>query len=465
MGIINSVLKALEVGDAVRDYKHASRTFVANEYEFHPRLSNLFHIIFTFTPEASRLFSNIDKLEIPILVKSAQLPSFSIDVQTHNQYNRQVHSQHKINYTPVSITFHDDSSDLIRNLWYKYYSFYYDDSLYSGAQNYSTTDRYGTRAATNWGFARGNARFFKDIKIYSMLDKKFSEYTLINPMIQSFNHGQHAYADNATMEHAMGITYETVKYATGRVTSLNPRGFGEIHYDNTPSPLGIFGTGPGNSILGEDGLLSAAGTVLNDLASGNVLGAIGKGAIIFTKTKDANLKDALFKDAQRVIGKILRGENPLSGTVIPTPTNRGPGGIPNVGSPTIIDDLFTVTNNPTSVFSNRSNISNSQFFNNEVGSDVNDVSIENIRVQQVPTNRASAPNKISSVVIDERSATPFKQKALAIEALKQRASNINQRINNIDNGVTAGTASQRAALAREFSSIQERVFLETGKDI
>ena len=111
MGIINSVLKALEVGDAVRDYQHASRTFVANEYEFHPRLSNLFHVIFTFTPEASRLFSNIDKLELPILVKSAQLPSFSIDVQTHNQYNRQVHSQHKINYTPVSITFHDDSSD------------------------------------------------------------------------------------------------------------------------------------------------------------------------------------------------------------------------------------------------------------------------------------------------------------------------------------------------------------------
>ena len=45
------------------------------------------------------------------------------------------------------------------------------------------------------------------------------------------------------MKHNMTIQYETVKYATGFVNNINPKGFTDIHYDKVPSPLGVFGGG------------------------------------------------------------------------------------------------------------------------------------------------------------------------------------------------------------------------------
>ena len=74
---------------------------------------NLFHVVFEFTAEAQGLFNTVEKLEMPILVKSIDLPSYSIDVQTHNQYNRQVQTHHKISYNPVNVAFHDDVKELI----------------------------------------------------------------------------------------------------------------------------------------------------------------------------------------------------------------------------------------------------------------------------------------------------------------------------------------------------------------
>ena len=57
----------------MRDYKHASKTFTDNNFELHPKLSNLFHVVFEFTPDAATLFDTTAQLEIPLLVKSADL--------------------------------------------------------------------------------------------------------------------------------------------------------------------------------------------------------------------------------------------------------------------------------------------------------------------------------------------------------------------------------------------------------
>jgi hypothetical protein len=112
----NNFLKPISGDNSVRDYKHANKTFVESNYQLSPRLGNLFHVIFEFTTEAVNLLDSVEKLELPLLVKTADLPQFTIQTETHNQYNRQVHSQQKINYSPISITFHDDQSDLIRSL-------------------------------------------------------------------------------------------------------------------------------------------------------------------------------------------------------------------------------------------------------------------------------------------------------------------------------------------------------------
>ena len=108
MASSNSSLTPLQTTNTMRDFKHASRTFVDNNFELQPRHGHLFHVVFEFTPDASTLFNTVDQLEIPILVKSIDLPQYSIDVQTHNQYNRKVQSHHSMSYNPVTVRFHDD---------------------------------------------------------------------------------------------------------------------------------------------------------------------------------------------------------------------------------------------------------------------------------------------------------------------------------------------------------------------
>ena len=75
MASVNSSLSPLTQGETVRDYKHASRTFVDNNFELQPRYGHLFHVIFEFTTEAATLFNTVEQLELPILVKSVDLPT------------------------------------------------------------------------------------------------------------------------------------------------------------------------------------------------------------------------------------------------------------------------------------------------------------------------------------------------------------------------------------------------------
>ena len=124
MASVNSLLTQLSTGETMRDYKHASKTFIDNNFELHPKFSHLFHVIFEFTPDAATLFDTTEQLEIPLLVKSADLPAYTLDVQTHNQYNRKTQSHHAFTYQPVTITFHDDTKEVIRKLWHNYYTFY-----------------------------------------------------------------------------------------------------------------------------------------------------------------------------------------------------------------------------------------------------------------------------------------------------------------------------------------------------
>ena len=439
----------MERGDNVRDYTHASRTFVDNNYELQPRQSNLFHVVFNFTPDIARSITNIQKLEVPLLVKSAQLPTYSIDIETHNQYNRSVQSQHRITYNPVNITFHDDQKDLIRGLWYKYMSFYYPDSTYQlGKGNYSTDDRYENYQAKGHGYQIGKPRFFSDIRIYSMFQKRFAEYTLVNPIITSFNHGEHAYAEGAFLEHTMALNYETVKYATGFVNNINPRGFGDVHYDNTPSPIGIFGRGPSNSIFFGGGLVDAANVVGKDLASGNILGAITKGAIIFNNTKGANLKDVVFKDLQRAAGEVIRGKNPLTGIVTPLIPSNFTGGISNIFG---TGSRQAPAGDPNKVFSNGSSVFNAQFFGEDF--DESDIPVGNSSVTPVKKQTVANIQKLSDVQIIRSPSLPVNTNQDIVNGLNNRITRLSSQINN--------SSGNTQALERERSNLITRVQLKT----
>jgi hypothetical protein len=353
----NSLLSTLNQGffgvPTLKDYTHASKTFATNGYELSPRYKFLFHVFFNINtaqiPQLQAAYGSGEISSIGLMVKSIQLPQFKIDTHTMNQYNRKRVVQTKMQYQPCRMTLHDDQGDLIRNMWYNYYAYYYKDPTqpYQGvtAQNgtigklqtlqsgfgYNTNDIYSaSRTVNDWGYigesysdgtntgngGGGKPAFFRDITIYGLNQKKFAAWTLINPMISSWNGDMYDYSEGGgTMQNEVSVEYETVKYYTGQVgarkPSQNVAGFADpTHYDTVPS--GISTPGGVASVFGQGGLLDGLTGGISDLqalASGqgsltNVLGAVQKAGTTYNTFKNQN------------INQLLRGELKTQGTNI-----------------------------------------------------------------------------------------------------------------------------------------------------
>ena len=320
-GFIQGITGTGQVG--LKDYAHAAKTFRTNDYALAPRTKYLFHVQFNLNtagiPSLRNLVGDGNLSSISVLVKTAQLPSYSFDVETMNQYNRKRLVQTKINYEPVTLTFHDDTSDLIRTLWYNYYSYYYADPTqgYSNTPNlpgtsgqsstigtgfgYNTNDIYNaSRAVADWGYigdtystssqptansTSSKPAFFNDITIYGMANKQFAQYTLINPIITGWQHDTYDYSQgNGTVQHTMNIRYETVKYYSGAIGGLNPSTViptfaSPANYDTVPS--GITRPGTQNTVFAQGGIIADSGDKfdLQAMTSGfngsqNVTGAV-----------------------------------------------------------------------------------------------------------------------------------------------------------------------------------------------
>ena len=232
----------------LRSYQHASRIFTDGNFRLSPKYGFLFYVEFDFNPLITSVSNNAAQ-ELGMIVKTVSLPKFTVDHKIQNAYNRVNISQHKIKYDPVQITFHDDQADVVRNFWYDYYSFYYRDSDYADA-TYQGISKYQRRPTFDWGYSLRPTlgkyvssgqyqpyQYIQGIRIYSLYQKNFSEYQLVNPTIISFSHGEHNQADNnGLVQHSMSIQFETVKYLTGYTTGSTAGGYIDLHYDNTPSP-------------------------------------------------------------------------------------------------------------------------------------------------------------------------------------------------------------------------------------
>ena len=85
------------------------------------------------SPDAKKLLPTWEqrhRTEAGLLVKAAQLPSFSSTIETRKQYNRVKHVHTKLDYQPVNITFHDDNMGITTALMEMYYRYYYADGNY-----------------------------------------------------------------------------------------------------------------------------------------------------------------------------------------------------------------------------------------------------------------------------------------------------------------------------------------------
>ena len=316
MGILDTFLNAIGRGDSIKDYRHASQLFVSSNYRLVPKYSWLYHVFFDRNPtriDREKDQNEIEIAEVGMLVNSVQLPSFSVNESTLNSYNRSQIVQTKLKYQPVQITFHDDSADIVRTMWEDYYKAqYYDPSKgFAGSSihpDYIGNYKYTTKFLEDFGYNGFNANipnYFDSIRIYSLHQKRFSEYILINPIITNFNHGGHATASQDTNQMTMTVAYTTVLYNEGDVTVDSVTGFGDLHYDKSPSPLSIFGGGTG-SILGPGGLISGASAAANAAQAGNFAAAALATARTIGNARNMNLKDAASSELKSVASDVLR---------------------------------------------------------------------------------------------------------------------------------------------------------------
>jgi hypothetical protein len=106
----------------------------------------------------------------------------------------------------------------------------------------------------------------------------------------------------------MQILYETVIYKSGIINKNNVPGFATVHYDNSPSPLTVLGGGT-NSIFGPGGVVDGIGSVIRNVQSGNILGAILGASNTYNnakKIKKSDVKEELkgiAKDGVLEVGK------------------------------------------------------------------------------------------------------------------------------------------------------------------
>lgn len=358
--------------DYLRDARHASKVFTPNQFELKPRFKFLFHVSFTLNyeeiPGLKSAMGIDDVKNLSYVVKTADLPKFTVNTETMNQYNRKRVVQTKVNYDPITISFHDDYGDNVRNMWYNYFSYYYKDPTqqYLAANNtngsigpaanrsagfgYNARDIYAdkrTGGVNDWGFIgesfsdgpvkadSGKPPFFRDIRIFGMDQHKYAEYILINPIITNWTHDQYNYAEGGgTMQNTMTLAYETVKYYSGAIGNSRPDtnvpGFADpSHYDTVTSPI----SRPGStaSIMGQGGLLDTGAGILEDLQSGSLLGVLGaaqKAGTAYNTFKGKNLSSIAKSEATSLGTQAIQTYGPgavrnvvgrANGMVFPTP--------------------------------------------------------------------------------------------------------------------------------------------------
>lgn len=345
--LYNADLKSIDSGITTHPYDHATKLFLSDNYRLAPKQSFLYYVcinidIGTITassilksliaPDGTSSQTLIEQYETGLLAKRVELPKFTIGTKTMNAYNRKNIVQTNISYDPIAITFHDDAADVVNTFWNDYYTYYYRDSDYNPTL-YQLPHKYQPRNREGWGFTPRNNSvrpFLRNIQIFSLHNRRFTEYLLINPFINRWRHGEHdSTRGDGIMESVMEISYEAVKYRTGYVNPVDVNGFSLLHYDTTPSPISN-----GDSSVFTDAIISGAvNGATKDLArpdgtgSGvGVLGSILNAYKFYNTSKQVNVGGVAKQVLGQIAGQVINGA--VNGAInnVFFPTVNGTGG-------------------------------------------------------------------------------------------------------------------------------------------
>ena len=243
----------------LRDYQHANRLYVNNNYAYSPKFGFLYYIVFNINPDAivdAGSWKSTQYKDVGLLVKRIDLPKFQVTNETLNQYNRKTVVTTKLTYSPVSMDFHDDNLDIINKLWINYYKHYFADSNYGTSGEVPIEFRDTKFSETNFQYGIYNnttkVQFFRSVEIYCLHQKEFTQMTLINPKITEWAHDTLQNEGTKVMQNKMSLAYENVLYNYGAIAANeSAKGFTSVYYDNVKSPLQVGGrpnnTGDRNS--------------------------------------------------------------------------------------------------------------------------------------------------------------------------------------------------------------------------
>jgi hypothetical protein len=339
----------------LKDYKHASRLYWDNYQGMSPKAGWSYFVEIGLNPKLSSksIFESLDdqwysrsKGKIGLLAKTVDLPRITIGNDTINQYNRKTVVQTKITYNPVNITFHDDMDNMIVNLWKNYYQYYFADSRYDGntAGTLASRTLSVPRAFTKdvqfqdrgyaYGLNNGQTEpFITFIKIFTLNRRKHSSVTLVNPKIIEYAPSQLDQSNGQKlMDAKFSFAYEAVYY-DNKNTSItkNEPGFQQVHYDNSPSPLSIYGRG-GKGLFGLGGLVGGATDILgtlsqDELSVGDILKvAIGTKNLVDNAKQltKQGIKQELTSVATGIFSQAAQGQGALgekASSILSTPVN------------------------------------------------------------------------------------------------------------------------------------------------
>ena len=314
----------------MKDFRHASRLFIDENYKLSPKNKFLFHVVITTNEDVftQDQLNPADRLQLNMLVKNAELPRYGFNDEEKIQYNKKMYAHTRIQYEPVNITFHDDQADVVNAFWKKYYEYHIADSLNINSDlsieitkdsQYNVIDK---DKATKFGLdtpVKRNNPYLKAIEIFVLHQHRFTSMTLVNPVIGSFAHDNVDHADGTgIMANTMQVFYETVIYKSGLIKKgIVPGGFATINYDNEPSPLGVLGRGT-NSIFGPGGIVDGIGSTIRNLQSGNILGAILSAGNTYNNAKKIRKGDVkeelkgIAKEGIQQVGKQASISNPVA---------------------------------------------------------------------------------------------------------------------------------------------------------
>lgn len=277
----------------LRDWRHANQFYTNFGHAFSPKVKFLYHVVFELNQNVpSNLRQNSEKFkkELSVLVNSTDLPSFRVNMENKQQYNRKKNLQTRVDYQDVQMRLYDDNVGSVRSMLQEYYQYYFEDGRHNETDgSFKQRDKYHSGKPPNYGLNtrshRANEAFFKYIHIYQMGKNQWNRYTIVNPLIAQWSHGDVSYAEGASMvEHTINFGYESVFYANGEVGSdLEPKGFASAETGYDQSKHNIYKSSPN---IGMPQTLSPSqDTTVTGAQSVNTTGSAGS-AGIFAEQND-----------------------------------------------------------------------------------------------------------------------------------------------------------------------------------